>query len=93
MKNDTEADSNQIPVRMTRNYRRLQSAVNKYLNDGGAWIDNVAGVMDELARISRDLERREEEIAARQAKLDQREADLDSLFECVLSELKSKQQS
>ncbi len=89
MKTETR-DREEAPVRMTRGFRRLQSVVNRYLDDSGGWIEDVSQVLKEMARITADLERRERSIAYRESKLDEREVQLESLFESIVTEAKRK---
>jgi hypothetical protein len=80
-------------IRMSDGFRRLQSSVNRYLNDSGNWISNIQALLEEMDRLTKDLEKREQAIAAREAKLAQRESQLNVLFENLVDEVSERKQA
>lgn len=88
MKKDTRP-SDETPVRLTREFRKLQASVHRYLSDSGNWVDDVNDAIDELSRLARDLDNREQQVLQKEAALLQREKQLD----CVLEHLAIKSKS
>jgi hypothetical protein len=71
------------PVRTSREFRKLQASVHRYLDDSGSWAIDVQSAIEELSRLARDLDRREQVVLQKEDALVLREMQLD----CIIAKL------
>ena len=69
-----------VSPRKNRGFCKLQTAVNRYLDDSGYWIDHVSDVLRQLRRLHKECDNREQELAERERLLRQRELAVDRLL-------------
>ena len=70
----------EVSPRKNRGFCKLQTAVNRYLDDSGYWIDHVSDVLRQLRRLHKECDDREQELAERERLLRQRELAVDRLL-------------
>lgn len=70
----------EVSPRKNRGFCKLQTAVNRYLDDSGYWIDHVSDVLRQVRRLHKECDEREQELAERERVLRQRELVVDRLL-------------